>query len=365
MTHHDHPTISTVNNATTTTSPTSPFLQNLTRRLRAGSSASRTSSQSSDHEQDPKSTRKYLASILRDDWQYPDHLTDARHDATSYRLRDESVSEHDEKEYKFDSPDDVGASLARRKARKRRLLEQEMSWNEGLRVWQAQREAWTGSTSKPKRLSQSSKTSSGSESSGRVGHGRKKSSHIHKQDQDKGQLPTNEVIQREDSNDGENTPENEQLNVEGPYLPIYPPLLPASHTLRLRITTNSYPTIYSKVVIQGLAPNVPIPLNHMIGALVNGWKLEGNWPPSTTMEPKVQKKGRQKSAFKRWKAEQEEKKTLAMKQAQIIEDKGKRRSFGGVVKKALGLGGPEEEDLEKMGLTFETDDEDELKDSKI
>lgn len=114
-----------------------------------------------------------------------------------------------------------------------------------------------------------------------------------------------------------------------------------------------------------MAPNVPIPLNHMIGALVNGWKLEGNWPPQGSEPAKVVKKRGQKSAFKRWKAEQEEKKIAAREQAQAIEweqdgHKGKRRSIGGVVKKALGLGvtgESHEDEMEKMGLVFETDEE--------
>lgn len=103
-----------------------------------------------------------------------------------------------------------------------------------------------------------------------------------------------------------------------PYIPVFPPLLTDSDygpnsdalALRSRIKTSAYPTIYSKIVVQSLTPNVPIPLNHMISALVDGWKAEGNWPPQLQAQSLglagidgAKKKTRKSAAFLRWRKE--------------------------------------------------------------
>lgn len=380
-------------------SPASPFLHNLQQRLRKSSTASRASSQSSEtgqtnyeaalnsaSEHDTKSTKRYLHSILQDDWTYPSTQVNksnpALHrDASGYRLRDESVSEYDSpteskqarrgsNDYKFDSPDDVGVVLDKRRARRRRLLEQEMTWNDGLRIWTLRRDAWTGAiphkppssashvrkASSPRSKSKSPDTSNRSSSSA-----------------PSWPLPTptgNEPIPTATDANTLSPQVSAELH-DGPYLPIYPPLLLASHTLRSRIKPAAYPTLYSKVVIQGLAPNVPIPLDHMINALVEGWKAEGNWPPQGTDSLKTNitksrsKKG--ETAFQKWKREQDEKRRLAAQRQQDAkyldepEHKGVRKSITGVVKKAFGKKDSEEdgdEHLEKLGLTFESPDND-------
>lgn len=152
-------------------------------------------------------------------------------------------------------------------------------------------------------------------------------------------------------------------SLDGPYLPIYPPLLPASHNLRARITPKAYATIYSKVVIQSLTPNVPIPLSHMISALVTGWKAEGNWPPppleplatptiSGTADSRRDSRSRIKkgeTAFARWKKEQEERKMLE----DTIKPRGRIK---GVLRRVVGRRSEESDpeiELEKIGLTFE------------
>lgn len=382
-------------------SPTSPFLHNLSQRFRKGSSASRTSSLSSEtthsaadapiHAQDAKSTKQYLLSILRDDWEYPtsqahkNGLKSPREPA-SYRFRDASVSEYEsggEKrpacssspQYKFEHPDDVGAVIERRKARRIRLLEQEMTWNEGLRIWTLRRDAWVGAVRhKPqpqpaspntnKRASRLSGYRTSLESMARSSSSAPSCSLPH---ESAAQVESTDSVEA-----AEPTVVDELQNEmeDGPYLPIYPPLLPASHALRSRIKPSAYPTIYSKVVLQGLAPNVPIPLSHMVGALVEGWKSEGNWPPQPTEPPKPITRSKAKnddSAFQKWKREQEEKKRHATIRAQDVQweqedqHKGMRRTISGAVKKALGIGGNEQDhvdrDLERMGLTFETDED--------
>lgn len=312
-----------------------------------------------------------------------------RREASGYCFREESLSEyesedrrrwagHEDNPYRFETPDDVSALIEKKKARRKRLLEQEMSWNDGLRVWTLRRDAWTGAvpfkpSPKPQGSSQSPKVSSkervhrdSSDSTGRSSSSAPSWPLPVPTNPGEPLDPSDNVIPAANS--------EQQEHPDGPYLPIYPPLLPASHTLRSRIRTTAYPTIYSKVVILNLTPNVPIPLTHMIGALVDGWKSEGNWPPQVTEPTRLTARRKQKkseSAFQKWKREQEEKRNAAMARADEVqweqeepEHKGVRRSISSAMKKILGSGGAEQEephnverDLEKIGLTFEDDPE--------
>lgn len=389
-------------------SPSSPFLQNLQQRLRKGSTASRASSQSSDavqstgdistQPQDGRATKRYLLSILRDDWEYPNPIPENEslnldRQVSGYRLRDESASEYEssggrgpristEDPYRFEGPDDVGATVRRRRARKRRLLEQEMTWNEGLRIWTLRRDAWTEAVQeKPPTSSQENEYGDTSrKSTSRDGKRSTSSDSAHRSSSSvpSWPLPTpnqNGVDSRgpTDLSQATTNADPEGDLQDGPYLPIYPPLLPASNILRSRIKSTAYPTIYSKVVVQSLSPNVPIPLNHMINALVEGWKVEGNWPPQPLAAERRlanRKPKKAETAFQKWKREQEEKRRAAAEKAQEAqwkleesEHKGVRKSITGVVKKAFGRKDPDEDsidrDLEKMGLTFESGGEEE------
>ncbi|KAL4870130.1 hypothetical protein BDV12DRAFT_66297 [Aspergillus spectabilis] len=64
-----------------------------------------------------------------------------------------------------------------------------------------------------------------------------------------------------------------------PLIPVVPSLISTSNPIRASITPAMYPSIYSKVVIQGLTPTVPINLADMTKAMVQGWKADGQWPP--------------------------------------------------------------------------------------
>ncbi|KAL4910072.1 hypothetical protein BDW74DRAFT_47910 [Aspergillus multicolor] len=64
-----------------------------------------------------------------------------------------------------------------------------------------------------------------------------------------------------------------------PLIPVVPSLIATSNPIRASITPAMYPSIYSKVVIQGLTPTVPINLADMTKAMVQGWKADGQWPP--------------------------------------------------------------------------------------
>lgn len=389
-------------------SPSSPFLHNLSQRIRKGSVASHASSHSSDPPaiaSDPteisdnaQSTRRYLLSVVRNDWEYP--ITDvsktaANREPTGYRSREIGVSDLDSDDaaptsskkndpYKFDNPDAVGASIKEKRLKKRRRSEAEMEWNDGLRHWALQRDAWTGAvphkptprTSHTEKNIQRSPVQDpiplreGSDSTATTDETSQRS-------QQSWPLPaantSSSSIEPESYSPITDTGEN---LLEGPYLPIYPPLLPMSHSLRSRIKPSAYPAIYSKVVIQSLTPNVPIPLTHMTNALVDGWKAEGNWPPSAMAQiGGISKRGKKRdTAFTRWKREQDEKRRLEHQHRQQHGhpgagqneqaghgSRGMRKSISGAIKKVIGLGSEEEEDdeaerdLEALGLKFDSD----------
>ena len=65
-------------------------------------------------------------------------------------------------------------------------------------------------------------------------------------------------------------------------IPVPEPILPASHPARKAVSSTMYRTIYSKVVLQGQTPNLPVNLQDMTNALVQGWKDDGEWPPKET-----------------------------------------------------------------------------------
>ncbi|KAL4920197.1 hypothetical protein BDW62DRAFT_24279 [Aspergillus aurantiobrunneus] len=64
-----------------------------------------------------------------------------------------------------------------------------------------------------------------------------------------------------------------------PLIPVVPSPISTSNPIRASITSAMYPSIYSKVVIQGLTPTVPINLADMTKSMVQGWKADGQWPP--------------------------------------------------------------------------------------
>ncbi|KAL3449714.1 hypothetical protein BJX65DRAFT_271703 [Aspergillus insuetus] len=64
-----------------------------------------------------------------------------------------------------------------------------------------------------------------------------------------------------------------------PFIPVVPSLISTTNPIRASITPSMYPSIYSKVVLQGLTPTVPINLADMTKAMVQGWKADGQWPP--------------------------------------------------------------------------------------
>lgn len=371
----------------------------------------------------PQAAKRYVLSVIRNDWDWPppqpttisggenateaenkqEHLLTQR-EPVGWRTRHEGASDLDldlspvspvakkrtkrnSDPYKFESPDAIANVIQEQRIKMRRINAEETVWNEGLRTWSERRDAWTSARpQKPRKRSfadaeahhhriQSMYAPHKNSTSGDEGKGRDPRSPITNGNVNGTGRRRSTAVDSTDSNE---IPEADGLN--GPYLPIYPPLFPTSHTLRSRIKPAAYPTIYSKVVLQSLTPNVPIPLTHMIGALVDGWKTEGNWPPQTLAEQQThallkRAKGAKKgeSAFQKWRREREVERQNE-NHDDVFEDgfadelmgmenekRGFRKSISGAVKKVLGIHPQVEEDggLAKLGLSFGGEEEQE------
>lgn len=176
---------------------------------------------------------------------------------------------NDARTFKFESPEDVGNAIKARKKLKQRRAKEEMGWNNGLCIWTDRRNQWTRATKSRPRMTDISKAAHDQHING-------KDPEMHRDDEqpEPGPVrplsPPDSRLYLEDSEDDEDD--------EEPYLPIQPPLIPTSNPIRAAIGASMYPTIYSKVVVQGLAPSVPVPLTHIVKSLILGWKEEGNWP---------------------------------------------------------------------------------------
>ncbi|KAA8644195.1 hypothetical protein EYZ11_004681 [Aspergillus tanneri] len=73
--------------------------------------------------------------------------------------------------------------------------------------------------------------------------------------------------------------QEEEREREDPFIPVAPTLISTTNPVRAAIAPTMYPSIYSKVVVQGLTPTVPINLVDVTKAIVQGWKADGQWPP--------------------------------------------------------------------------------------
>lgn len=220
------------------------------------------------HEATAASAKREISNNLRDDWTWPPNASQSANPpirisaSTQWRERDSDSGSSSSPSpppespispsnpYRFDNPESIVHLAIPRKRRRRRQLQQEMSWNEGLAIYTRRRDAWAGARfSSPEALPEHNG------SPGPLKHG---------------VLSTSS-----------NLPSQEIKCESPPLLPLPPPLLPLSNHIRASITPAGYPSIYSKVVVQGITPTVPINLSDMVGALVQGWKDDGEWPPQS------------------------------------------------------------------------------------
>lgn len=223
----------------------------------------------STNQQAARAAKRFLTERVRNDWSWPDtpepwiasdeevlEVTEFREryygdscseegglGPSSSAVKKAASTTQPREEYKFDSPDSVGDEVAQkrqdRKRKRRAAQEEEMQWNDGLRMFVDRRDAWTGAASVRKYGTQRGK---GSDSDTALAHSSSKND------------PTD------------------------PLIPVAPTLL-ADNPIRSSIRPSTYPDIYSNVVITGRSPTVPVNLADMTRALVQGWKNDGEWPP--------------------------------------------------------------------------------------
>ena len=163
--------------------------------------------------------------------------------------------------YRFADPHAVGDAVEKKILKRKRAVQDEMQVNEGLRHFVERRNAWTGGVLLPRPIqagesfTKEKLLSEGVEfppSAG--GPGAMMSIHNDDPPTTGGVVPTT-------------------------LIPLPPPLVPATHPVREHISESTYPSIYTKVVLQSTTPTIPIGLPDMINALVQGWKNDGEWPP--------------------------------------------------------------------------------------
>ncbi|KAJ5129419.1 uncharacterized protein N7515_005458 [Penicillium bovifimosum] len=245
---------------------------------------------------------------------------------------------------------DVGIE---RRRKRRRQMDDEMAWNEGLRLWMARRDAWCGAKTRRQIRAEDGKRAVGDVQAGTAneltgaepgasgatsaapvtpGQGsdgvdmpeltaqtvtslsvadREKSEELqHRGDVTSGQqgdveegLSTapDEGAKRKSSETtitepDQKNPATAQLTtlpavedqteeekveeeLDEPLCPVAPPFISNDNAVRATINPAIYPSIYTKVVVQGMTPTIPVNLAHLTKAMVQGWKADGQWPP--------------------------------------------------------------------------------------
>ena len=328
-----------------------------------------------------RDAKRFLLSAVRDDWSFsqtqPLQSTEEPREPLDYKCREEGSSDvgadSDEPNgdgmlsgptngdpYRFESPDAIAVSVQDGRHKRRRLTQDELKWNDGLRTWSQQRNVWTGAVRERPAQSIASSRRSGP------------LSNVHTVTEPRNALSSADAsvdwsfTSQSPLRDSKPSLIDSDISIptvlageSSVLLPVYPPLLPSSNPVRASIKPSMYTAIYSKVVVQGLTPTIPIPLPHMVAALVQGWKAEGNWPPkggAPSMSITNEGPGSRRHAhghMLRFKKPHD---------AASGHEKGRvRRHVGGAMRKALGLSreGDDWEQPSGIGIEFEDDHKDE------
>ena len=324
-----------------------------------------------------REAKSFVKDVVRNDWDFEagvpspssaDGTLCHNREVCEWRVREfdtptselEPQSSDSEQEYDQSAavnlaPGDAGIE---RRRKRRRQMDEEMAWNEGLRVWMARRDAWCGAktrrqiraeeakralagartTDQPDgvELGENGGTSSGltqsakppgrgsedigasdlaaqTETSLSIANGEKSEQFQNRVDMTSGQqddqeegLSTapDEGAKRKASSETnitepdqkvasimppglttssvvEDQTEKEKVEEEldEPLCPVAPPFISNDNPIRATINPSIYPSIYTKVVVQGMTPTVPVNLAHLTKAMVQGWKADGQWPP--------------------------------------------------------------------------------------
>lgn len=259
--------------------------------------------------------KKYLISVVRNDWEWPPPEASATSappsEVASHALKErkpvayreryygstdesngdddedeesgQSEAEEGEKAFKFEDPDSIGGMMekriAKRKRKRKAKLEEEMKWNDGMRCFVERRNAWTAARSREDERPAQPEVDEA------------KDDRTDSQDVTM-QPPSTETDEQKDTKGTTNGETNDEADVklpdDDPLLPIPPPLIEPSNPIRAAITPRAYPDIYSKIVTSSRTPTTPINLIDMTRALVQGWKENGEWPPrANAIEPPI------------------------------------------------------------------------------
>lgn len=235
--------------------------------------------------------------------------------------------------YKFDGPDSVGAQISDRKLlrkrKRRKQQDEEVAWNDGLAHWLARRDLWCAAHSvaqvqifESRRAEQETNSTEASVSSTPRTSTSTSDDEVAAgagtavgEDTTTTPATTPDLLPEEEeartaisAHIKPSTSSSTQINPHAPppppspstssdillLLPVTPQILP-NHPVRRRITPETYPEIYTKIILQSRNPSVPINLLTMVRALVQGWKEDGEWPPKDKAPEKgiARKKGKE------------------------------------------------------------------------
>ncbi|EGX47864.1 hypothetical protein AOL_s00081g191 [Orbilia oligospora ATCC 24927] len=306
--HNHHPDLP--NNHSSPASKTTPTTSQSSRKMAGGSSKDKPSEPSrmtaAEKQEAVRNAQAILASV-RKDWEWAEELRKSKRrrmagatagspttssslpsiqseeeedtedeDEREYRSRDESDTDDGSRQpgsmksvrsvypddeprsaYRFHDPNTIGGSKAtkeERKARRRKDLEDEMKWNDGLRIWIERRDLWTQA-----------------DKNGRVPIGKSKFEDVSPTTANINPLDL-DAIRFQDGFSYRAKWKNELLTLTPNYARYQNPFYDA-------IIPDAYPQLYQRIIIKSNTPTIPINLQHMTNALIEGWKADGQWPP--------------------------------------------------------------------------------------
>ncbi|KAI4177396.1 MAG: hypothetical protein LQ343_000376 [Gyalolechia ehrenbergii] len=335
-----------------------------------------------------QSAKREILAKVREDWTWPPSTEERRErfprrrKSTKWREREDdssplasrSPSPGCQDPYRFESPDSVVPLFVSRRNKSLKLLEEELEWNVGLKVFNERRDFWTGAETRSMSAYQTQKRSSGtvlnpardiiakeetvlpsiqtspecakSLTIVTIGAAEPDSSSTPVSNQSLGtsacphsSFPSliatphspETLPSYVTANPFLSQPASNMSDTESTILvPLAPPLLPPTdHPDLGEITPAIYPTIYSKCVIQSVTPSFPINLKDMVGSLVQGWKEDGEWPPKSSVQADAEKSGPRRESLK------EKMKGLRVDGEEVRLDRVARKGVG-KVKRALG-----------------------------
>ncbi|MCJ1309124.1 hypothetical protein MMC25_002779 [Agyrium rufum] len=185
-----------------------------------------------------------------------------------------------------------------RRAKRRKIMLEEMQWNGGLRTWAERRDAWTGGITRWRTEKDNDDDDDEGGRKGRTDH----HTQIGQIPPPGTTVPLSSIFANPHIFTSPPPPPSASTcapaslpaasateSSKGDIIELHPlptPLLPPTNPILANISPAVYPAIYDKIVLQSQAPTIPINLSHLTRALVQGWKANDEWPPKVgILEP--------------------------------------------------------------------------------